>query len=121
MDRMAEVVPNANSRNLQQFLTHSKWDSRAVIDDVASDTNELLGDENQTGLIIDETSFKKQGKKSVGVARQWLGRFGKIDNGQVAVFSVLAKHFHVVPVDTRLYLPKKWIQWSIYPQQVPKL
>ncbi len=108
MDRMAEVVPNSNSRNLQQFLTHSKWDSRAVIDDVASDTNELIGDNNLTGLIIDETSFKKQGKKSVGTARQWLGRFGKVDNGQVAVFGVLAKDALVTQVDARLYLSREW-------------
>ncbi len=108
MDRMAEVVPDSNSRNLQQFLTHSKWDSRAVIDDVASDANELIGNNNRTGLIIDETSFKKQGNKSVGTARQWLGRFGKVDNGQVAVFGVLSKNALVTPTDTRLYLPKSW-------------
>ena len=42
MDRMAEVVPEAKSRNLQQFLTHSKWDDRAVIDHVASEADALL-------------------------------------------------------------------------------
>jgi hypothetical protein len=46
MDRMAEVVPDSKSRNLQQFLTHSKWDAREVIDHIARDTNELLGDES---------------------------------------------------------------------------
>ncbi len=44
MDRMAEVVPDAKSRNLQQFITHSKWDAREVIDHVARDANELIGD-----------------------------------------------------------------------------
>jgi len=78
MDRMAEIIPDSRSRNLQQFLTHSKWDAREVIDHVAQDADQLLGSENRTGFIIDESSFEKQGKMSVGVARQWLGRFGKV-------------------------------------------
>ena len=41
MDRMAEVVPDSKSRNLQQFLTHSKWDAQAAMDQVARDANEF--------------------------------------------------------------------------------
>ena len=41
MDRMAEVVPDTKSRNLQQFVTHSKWNAREVIDHVARDADEL--------------------------------------------------------------------------------
>lgn len=108
MDRMAEVVPDAKSRNLQQFITHCNWSARDVIDDVAKDVNALLGDSVKAGLIIDESGFKKQGTMSVGVARQWLGRIGKVDNGQVAVFSVLANGRFSAPVDVRLYLPHKW-------------
>lgn len=108
MDRMAEVVPESNSRNLQQFITHSKWDAHGVIDDVACEVDKFLGNEKEAGLLIDESSFAKQGKKSVGVARQWLGRLGKVDNGQVAVFGVLANGRFAVPVDVKLYLPKKW-------------
>ena len=108
MDRMAEVVPDSKSRNLQQFLTHSPWDTRAVIDHVAYDVNDLIGDSKDTGLIIDESGFAKQGKMSVGTSRQWLGRLGKVDNGQVAVFGALAKNKLVSPVDVRLYLPREW-------------
>ena len=108
MDRMAEVVPDSKSRNLQQFLTHSKWDARAVMDHVARDANAFLGDDQHAGFLIDESGFAKQGPMSVGVARQWLGRLGKTDNGQVAVFGVLCKDRYAIPVDTRLYLPKKW-------------
>lgn len=108
MDRMAEVVPDSKSRNIQQFITHSKWDARAVMDDVATDANGLLGHAEDAGLIIDESSFKKQGRSSVGVARQWLGRLGKVDNGQVAVYGVLANKRFATPVDTRFYLPKQW-------------
>jgi len=109
MDRMEEVVPGSKSRNLQQFLTHSKWDARSVIDHVAREVDGLFGEDPQVGLLIDESGFVKQGAMSVGVARQWLGRFGKVDNGQVAVFGVLAKGRFASPVDVRLYLPKKWV------------
>lgn len=108
MDRMAEVVPDAKSRNLQQFLTHSTWDERAVINHVAHDVNNIIGDSESTGLIIDESSFAKQGEMSVATSRQWLGRHGKVDNGQVAVFGALANSKFVSPVDVRLYLPKEW-------------
>lgn len=108
MDRMAEVVPDAKSRNLQQFLAHSTWDARSVIDHAAHDVNGLIGDCLSTGLIIDESGFAKQGKMSVGTSRQWLGRLGKVDNGQVAVFGALANDRFVSPVDVRLYLPEEW-------------
>lgn len=110
MDRMAEVVPDSKSRNLQQFLTHSKWDARSVIDHVARDANQFLGDEQRAGLLIDESGFAKQGPMSVGVSRQWLGRLGKVDNGQVAVFGVLSRDHFAIPVDVKLYLPKKWTE-----------
>jgi SRSO17 transposase len=108
MDRMAEVVPDSKSRNLQQFLTHSKWNHRDVIDHVAHDADKLLGDSRQACLLIDESGFEKQGRRSVGVARQWLGRLGKVDNGQVAVFGALAKGRYAAPIDVRLYLPEQW-------------
>jgi len=108
MDRMAEVVPDSKSRNLQQFVTHSKWDQRDVIDHVARDVDGLLGDKVNASLLIDESGFAKQGKESVGVSRQWLGRLGKVDNGQVAVFGALANDQYVCPVDVRLYLPREW-------------
>jgi SRSO17 transposase len=108
MQHMAEVVPEADARNLQQFLTHSKWDARAVMDQVAQEANELLGDEQKACLLLDESAFPKQGKKSVGVARQWLGRLGKVDNGQVGVFGALCRDTLATPVAARLYLPKEW-------------
>lgn len=110
MLHMAEVVPEADARNLQQFLTHSKWGTRAVMDQVAQEANQLLGDEHNAWLLIDESGFKKQGQQSVGVARQWLGRFGKVDNGQVGVFGALCRDALAAPVDARLYLPKEWTE-----------
>ena len=110
MDRMAEVVPEAKSRNLQQFLTHSKWNSSEVIEHVARDADKLLGDRGDACLLIDESGFAKQGRGSVGVCRQWLGRLGKVDNGQVAVFGALSNGQFATPVDVRLYLPEQWVE-----------
>ena len=61
MDRMAEVVPDVGSRNLQQFVTRSNWGAREVIDQVARETNGILGEDQKAGMLIDETSFAKQG------------------------------------------------------------
>lgn len=52
----------------------------------------------------------KTGQISVGVVHQWLGRIGKVDNGQMAVFGVLANGTFVSPVAFRLYLPQKWTE-----------
>jgi SRSO17 transposase len=108
MLHMAEVVPDSDARNLQQFLTHSQWSARAVMDQVAQEANQRLGHAREACLVLDESGFAKQGRKSVGVARQWLGRLGKVDNGQVGVFGVLCRGERTALVDARLYLPKEW-------------
>ncbi len=108
MERMCEVVPESNHQAVQQFISDSTWDSQAVKDRVAQNADELIGSSEEAGLLIDESSFTKKGKKSVGAARQWLGRLGKVDNGQVGVFSALCNRNHVVPIDSRLYLPEEW-------------
>ena len=103
MDHIAEVVPNSKSRNLQQFLPHSKWQAREVIVHVSRDVDEVLGDDRQSCFLIDESGFAKQGRGSVGVKRQWLRRLGKVDNGQMEVFGVLVKGRFAAPIDARLY------------------
>jgi SRSO17 transposase len=118
MDRMAEVVPGAKSRNLQQFLTHSRWAARGVMDHVARDADAELGHPREAGLLIDESGFVKQGRKSVGVSRQWLGRLGKVDNGQVAVFGALAQGSRVVPVDARRN--GRMIQFVVWMLEYPR-
>src|SRR5438132_7165364 len=103
---ISEVVPDTDDRNLQQFITHSKWSAGAVLDHVAQDADELIGDATDAALIIDESGFAKQGKMSVGASRQYLGRLGKVDNGQVAVFGVLAKGRLPMAFITGFYLLK---------------
>jgi SRSO17 transposase len=93
VERMIEVVPDADYQSLRHFVTHSPWESRPVMDQVAMDADRLLGGSQDTGLIIDETSFPKAGKKSVAVARQYCGSLGKIENCQGGVFSSCSRLF----------------------------
>lgn len=61
-----------------------------------------------TFWIIDDTGFRKHGKHSVGVARQYCGQLGKTENCQVAVSLSLATTEGSLPLDYRLYLPREW-------------
>lgn len=108
LERMEEVVPDCDYQSLQHFLSHSEWDARAVLDQVAAQADHHLGGSQDSCLLLDESAFAKKGTKSVGVARQWSGRLGKVDNCQVAVFACLAKGTSATLIDTRLYLPKEW-------------
>ena len=59
-------------------------------------------------IVFDPSSFPKKGTKSVGVARQWCGRLGKIENCQVAVYMGYVSRKDHALVNTRLYLPEEW-------------
>ena len=106
MERMAEIVPETNDQSLQHFLSNSPWDEQPIIDQVGKTANQYLGGTKQTALVIDETGISKKGKMSVGVARQYNGRLGKVDNCQVAVKAALSRGAHVMVVDTRLFFTK---------------
>jgi SRSO17 transposase len=106
---MATVVDEGCAQQFQHFISNSPWDHEPVVAQISQDADRLLGGKPTSSLIIDESSFAKQGDRSVGVARQWSGRLGKVDNCQVAVFGVLTDGQRHAPVDMRLYLPKRWI------------
>jgi len=105
---MIEKVPDADYQAVQHFITHSPWEYEPVMEQVADDCNRLLGGTPDSALFIDESSIPKKGKKSVGVARQWCGRLGKVDNCQTGVFAALNKGPYAAIIDTRLYLPAEW-------------
>ena len=69
--------------------------------------NEKLGDPD-AALIIDDTGFLKQGKRSSGVKRQYSGTAGRIENCQIGVFLTYASQKGHTPIDRRLYIPKDW-------------
>ena len=75
--------------------------------ELARQVGQELGEED--GIIVfDPSAFPKQGKKSVGVARQWCGRLGKVDNCQVAVYMAYVSRIDHALVNARLYLPQEW-------------
>jgi SRSO17 transposase len=108
MYQMTKRVPDTNHDQLQNFITDSRWSAREVMDQVAQQVNSQIGDSENAALIIDECGIAKKGEKSVGVARQWLGSEGKVDNGQVGVFAALCTNADTSLIDARLYLPKEW-------------
>jgi SRSO17 transposase len=106
---MGAVVEDGCEQQFQHFISNAPWRHEPVIEQISRDADRLLGGKPGSALIIDESSFVKKGDRSVGVARQWCGRLGKIDNCQVAVFAVLTDGARHTPVDMRLYLPQRCI------------
>jgi SRSO17 transposase len=92
---------------MQKFIGQSPWDDRPLIAELAQQVGRELGEPDGV-LVFDPSAFKKQGKHSVGVARQWCGRLGKIDNCQVGVYLGYASRIEHALVDVRLYLNKEW-------------
>ncbi|MBU0479389.1 IS701 family transposase [bacterium] len=94
---------------LQKFIGQKPWRWQPLIGELARQIGAALGEADGV-LVIDPSGVLKQGKASVGVARQWCGRAGKVDNCQVGVYlGYVTRREHAL-VDTRLYLPKEWTQ-----------
>jgi SRSO17 transposase len=72
-------------RPLQHFVGAGGWDDEAVLAELRRHVSAELGDAEGV-LVLDPSAFPKKGTQSCGVARQWCGRLGKIDNCQVGVF-----------------------------------
>jgi SRSO17 transposase len=105
--QLAERVGYAHPRGIQRVLDRYVWDADAVRDDLRRYVIAELG--NPAGiLVVDETGFPKQGKHSVGVARQYSGTLGKIANCQVGVFLGYTSPQGHVALDRELFIPKDW-------------
>lgn len=92
---------------LQWFIGMSDWDDRPLRDELVRQVGQQLGRADGV-LVFDPSGFPKSGKESVGVARQWCGRLGKVDNCQVAVYLGYVSAKEHALVDMRLYMPKEW-------------
>src|SRR5215467_2778381 len=106
-DTLAQVVPGTSEQSLQGLLTAMSWDEDDLNQQRVQDLL-ALPTEGDAALIFDDTGFAKQGKHSVGVARQYSGTLGKVGNCQVSVNCHYAERTIAWPVATRLYLPKEW-------------
>ncbi len=106
----AKNVVGSNNQRFQHFISESHWETEPIIDQIQEDVTDLIGDKVNGSIHIDESGFKKDGKDSAGVKRQYLGRLGKVDNGQVGVFLGYINGNRRTLIDERLYLPKEWAE-----------
>ena len=93
--------------NLQRFIGLAPWKHQGLLEELARQVGSELGQDDGV-IVFDPSGHKKCGNDSVGVQRQWLGRLGKIDNGQVGIYMGYASRKEHTLVDVRLYLPKDW-------------
>jgi SRSO17 transposase len=106
--QIAEHGGHLTPDGVQRLLATAQWDADQVRDDLQAYVVEHLGDD-QAVLIVDETGFLKKGTKSAGVARQYSGTAGRIDNCQIGVFLGYASADGRTFLDRELYVPKAWI------------
>jgi SRSO17 transposase len=94
-------------QGLQKFVGEVPWDHEPLLTTLARQVGKDLGEADAV-LVFDPSAFPKKGTKSVGVARQWCGRNGKVDNCQVGVYMAYVSRKEHTLVTMRLYLPKDW-------------
>jgi SRSO17 transposase len=98
-------------QGVQKFIGQAPWDHKPLVAELARRVGRALG-EAEGVLVFDPSAFVKQGKKSVGVRRQWCGRLGKVENCQVGVFLGYVSRRGQALIDYRLYLPREWTRDS---------
>ena len=115
MERMNEELDlsGAGYERIQQFITDSTWSAQHLIREIAVNTSNLYANQDHyrrcdVGYIIDESAHLKKGKHSVGVARQYAGIIGKVENCQVGVYVSLVWNSHSTLINERLFLPSTW-------------
>jgi SRSO17 transposase len=107
IEPLSRRVPGGDEQRLQQFVNQSPWDPAPVLAAYRAGLAQALA--HPAGIIVvDDTSFPKQGRHSVGVARQYCGALGKRANCQVAVSLHYATPAGDYPLALRLYLPESW-------------
>jgi SRSO17 transposase len=106
--QLAEAMGEADPNGAQRLLFGARWDADAVITELQRFVMEQFGDPVAGVLVIDESGFLKKGTHSVGVARQYSGTAGKVENCQIGVFLTYAAARGAAFLDRRLYLPEDW-------------
>ena len=104
---LSEQAGQAVPDRMQRLLSTTDWDPDLVRDDLRSYVVTHLGAAEGV-LIVDETGFLKKGKRSAGVARQYSGTAGRIENSQIGVFLTYSSPAGRTFLDRELYLPKAW-------------
>ncbi len=105
--QLAEAAGDRTPYATQHLLGRADWDPDAVREDLRTYVVEHLGDPGAV-LVVDETGVVKKGAASAGVAKQYVGCVGKVENAQVGVFLAYASPQGVAFLDRALYLPQEW-------------
>jgi SRSO17 transposase len=106
--QLAEISGDANPYGFQHLLGRADWDADELRDRLRTYVTDYLAESDAVG-VIDETGFLKKGRHSAGVARQYSGTAGRIENCQIGVFLSYASAQGHTLIDRELYLPKEWI------------
>jgi len=94
-------------QGLQKFIGHAPWAHGPLLSTLSREVGIELGEPDAV-IVFDPSAFPKKGPKSVGVARQWCGRLGKVENCQVGIYmGYVSRNGHAL-VNMRIYLPKEW-------------
>ncbi len=107
IEPMAIHIEGGHIRGMQRLITTDVWNEHQMQGIYHGMVAHDMGDPHGV-LIFDESGFIKKGQASVGVARQYCGNVGKVDNCQVGVFAAYASGKGYALVDQRLFLPESW-------------
>jgi SRSO17 transposase len=107
IEPIALSVKDAKVRAMQFFVSDVAWNDEEVMSIYRSMISEDMGDPDGA-LIFDESGFVKKGNDSAGVARQYCGNIGKVENCQVGVFAAYASRHGYGFLGNRLFVPEKW-------------
>jgi len=113
---MALHVEGGTIRGLQRFLSDVHWDEEQMRWNYHQLVADEMGEPDGV-LMFDESGFGKKGNDSVGVARQYCGTLGKVENCQVGVFAGYASRQGYALVDKRLFLPEAWFTDAYAPRR----
>lgn len=105
---LSERAGQGTPDGMQRLLSTTDWSPDAVRDVLIGYVDQHLGDPEGI-LAIDETGFLKKGTASAGVARQYSGTAGRVENCQIGVFLTYATRHGRTFLDRELYLPKAWM------------
>jgi len=106
--QLSEKIGETTPYKIQQFIYRGEYKADGIRDELRRYVGEKIG-EGEGVMVVDDTGFIKQGKKSCGVQRQYTGTAGKICNCQIGVFLTYASSVGHSAIDRRLYIPKEWL------------
>jgi len=109
IEPIACTAEGGRVRAMQRFVSDAPWDDKKIMYKYRNIVNEDLG-HPEGALVFDESGFIKKGNDSIGVARQYCGAAGKVENCQVGVFAAYTSPYGYALVDKRLFIPEKWFE-----------